>query len=129
MNDFKDGFNNLNNTPDETGNYDPRDTEDNKFMGILAYLSWLVLIPIFAAKESRFARFHANQGLVLAIFELIIWIGISILCHIPLLGWLFRIIRALISLAFLVMSVIGIVNVMNGKAKELPFTGRFRILK
>ena len=46
------------------------DVQENKVMGILAYLSFLVLIPLFAAKESPFARFHTNQGLVLAIGEI-----------------------------------------------------------
>jgi len=40
-------------------------------MAILAYLTWLVLIPLFAAKESKFARFHCNQGIVLAVAEII----------------------------------------------------------
>ena len=33
-------------------------------MAILAYFGILVLIPILAAKDSKFARFHANQGLL-----------------------------------------------------------------
>ena len=36
-------------------------------MAVLAYFGILVLIPILAAKESKFARFHANQGLILLI--------------------------------------------------------------
>lgn len=52
--------------------YAPADTDaqQNKAMGILAYLSWLVLVPLLAAKNSPFARFHANQGLALAIVEI-----------------------------------------------------------
>ena len=41
------------------------DAEQNKVFGILAYLGILCLIPLLAAKDSRFARYHANQGLVL----------------------------------------------------------------
>ena len=39
----------------------------NKVMAILSYFGILVLIPIFAAKDDAFARYHANQGLVLLI--------------------------------------------------------------
>ena len=46
------------------------DAQQNKVMGILAYLSWLVIVPLLAAKESPFARYHTNQGLVLAIVEI-----------------------------------------------------------
>ena len=46
------------NTADTTLQFDPSDVEKNKVMGVLAYLGILVLIPILAAKESPFARFH-----------------------------------------------------------------------
>ena len=36
----------INNTPDTTAEYDPKDIADNKVMAVLAYLSWLVLIPL-----------------------------------------------------------------------------------
>ena len=40
---------------------DAEDAEKNKVMGILAYLGILVLVPILAAKDSPFAKYHANQ--------------------------------------------------------------------
>lgn len=55
------------------------DAQQNKVMGILAYLSWLVIVPWIAAKESPFARYHTNQGLVLAIVEIAWWILSAIL--------------------------------------------------
>ena len=97
-------------------------------MAILAYLSWLVLIPLFAAKESRFARFHCNQGLVLAIAEIIAWVLFGILKKIPLIGWIFAALSWVLSLICLVMAVIGILNAVGGKAKDLPVIGSFRIL-
>ena len=129
MADLNQKFNDLNNTPDTTSQFDPNDIEQNKVMGILAYISWLVLIPIFAAKESKFARFHANQGIVLAIAELIAAVVLSILSDIPLIGWIFSIVSSLLGLVCFVMAVIGILNAANGKAKELPIVGSFRILK
>jgi len=35
----------------------------------------------------------------------------------------------LVNLVFLVMLVLGIVNAANGRAKELPVIGKFKILK
>lgn len=55
---FEEKFQNLNNTSDMTSQFDPRDIQNNKVMAILAYFGILVLIPIFAAKESKFARFR-----------------------------------------------------------------------
>ena len=121
------------NTADTTAQYDPADVEKNKAMGVLAYLSWLVLIPIFAAKDSRFARFHANQGLVLfiasAIFGVARWILSEILLAISWRLYFVTIIISLFGLVFLALAIIGIVNAATGKAKELPVIGQIRILK
>ena len=111
---------NLNNTADITEQFDKDDIEKNKVMGLLAYI--LFFIPLLAAKDSPFARYHANQGLVLFICGLIsslVWI-------IPILGW---IIAPILSIVITVLAVIGIINALNGKAKELPIIGKFKILK
>ena len=95
-------------------------------MGILAYCGPLVLVPILAAKESPFAKFHSNQGLVLMILHIIIIIACTVLAVIPIIGWIIGLILPLVSF---VLSVLGIINVINGRAKELPLVGKFRILK
>ena len=123
----------LNETADTTADFDKADIEQNKVMGVLAYLSWLVLIPIFAAKGSKFARFHANQGLVLAITEIAWWIVQGILSSVLYsiswrLGFISTIL-GLVNIVFLVLLVIGIMNAANGRAKELPVIGKFKILK
>lgn len=121
------------NTADTTSQFDPADVEKNKVMGVLAYLSLLVLVPIFAAKESRFARFHANQGLVLfiasAIFGVARWILSEILLAISWRLYFVTVIISLLGLVFLALAIIGIVNAATGKAKELPVIGQIRILK
>lgn len=121
------------NTADTTAQYDPADVEKNKAMGVLAYLSWLVLIPIFAAKDSKFARFHANQGLVLliasAIFGVVKWVLSEILLAISWSLYFVTVIISLLGLVFLALAIIGIVNAATGKAKELPVIGQIRILK
>lgn len=105
---------------------DPKDAQDNKIMGILAYLGILVLIPIFAAKESPFARFHANQGLLLLIANVAFSIIYYILMFISLtVGMIFGI----LSIGILVLIIIGIINAAKGEMKELPIIGKYRILK
>ena len=114
---------------DRTSEFEEKDIKDNMIMGIFAYLSILVLIPLFAAKNSKYARFHANQGIVLCIVSILFSIVISILTRIPFIGWLFAVIGSIIGLVWLVYAVLGIVDVVNGKARELPFIGGIRILK
>ena len=129
MADLNQKINEFNNTKDSTSEFDPNDIQQNKVMAILAYLSWLVLIPLFAAKESKFARYHCNQGIMLAIAEIIVWVIFGILSIIPYVGWIFIVLNSFISLVCLVFAVTGIINAANGKAKELPFIGKFNILK
>lgn len=118
------------NTPEEA--VDPQDAEGNKVMAVLAYLGILVLIPILAAPKSPFARFHSNQGLVLMISEFVLGIIIGIAGTVFTLiglGLISSLMSAALSIGSLVLMVIGIMNAVNGKAKELPVIGKFRILK
>lgn len=124
----------LNDTKDTTAEFDKEDIDNNKGMSILAYLSWLVLIPIFAAKKSRYAQFHANQGLILAIIDTAYWIINGVITGIlmivsPIASAIVCAITGLFGLVFLVLVILGIVNAASGKAKELPVIGKYRILK
>ena len=111
------------------------DAQQNKVMGILAYLSWLVIVPWIAAKESPFARYHTNQGLVLAIVEIAWWILSAILTAIApadySLGFLavIGVISWILGIVFLVFSILGIVNAAKGEMKPLPIIGGIKILK
>ena len=120
----------LTDTADTTNEHDPQDIEKNKLMGILAYLGILVLIPLFAAKESKFARFHTNQGLILCICGIILYLICRILLAISWkLAALVGIFLWIIEVALLILAIIGIINVVKGRAKELPLVGKYRILK
>ena len=107
---------------------DQKDAQDNKIMAILAYLGILFLVPYLAAKESPFARFHANQGCVLFIVEIATWALISILAFVPGFRWL-SLLLSLLYFVFFAFAIIGIINVTKGEMKELPVIGKYRILK
>ena len=99
---------------------DPEDAKANKLMAILAYLGILVLIPLFAAKESKFARFHTNQGLILLIISVVIYF-IGRISALSTLAWL-------LNAAVFILAVIGIINAVKGETKELPLVGKYRII-
>ncbi len=119
----------INTTPDYTASFDQNDIQQNRVMGVLSYLGILVLIPLFAARESPFARFHCNQGIVLALAEVILSFAVRIFGRLPLVGWIIRLVGGLGGLALFVFAIMGIINAINGKAKELPLVGGFQILK
>lgn len=109
-----------------------KDAADNKVMAILAYI--LVLIPIFAAKDSKFARYHSNQGLILLLAAIAYGVAFSVLSTLlVLISWRLALavtgILGLLGWVFLAFSIIGIMHACKGEMKPLPLIGGFRILK
>ncbi|MCL2695691.1 MAG: zinc-ribbon domain-containing protein [Clostridiales bacterium] len=86
------------------------DISRNKGYAVCAYLGLLFLVPLLAAKDSPFARFHTNQG---------IWLFFGwIICGIvPIFGWL-------CSVVMLVFTILGIVNAAQGEFKSLPLVDK-----
>ncbi len=113
---------------DYTESFEPRDIQEHKGMGVLAYLGILFIVPYFTAQKSRFSQFHAKQGMTLFLFEVVINLIMatlrSLLSWIRPIGFLLVFLHALLGLAILALIVIGISNVLQGKAKELPFLGK-----
>ena len=116
--------------------FNSEDVSKNKVYGILAYFGILFIVPLFAAKDSQYAKFHANQGLVLFIAEIALNIIGSILivvCGIATLGLLtniiVKVVRAVISLVSLVYLVLGIVNACSGEPKKLPVIGEITLIR
>jgi uncharacterized membrane protein len=105
---------------------DAKDVADNKVFAILAFFGILFLIPLFAAKESPFARFHANQGLILFLVEIALYVVYFILLSISTaLGLIF----SLLFLVVTVLAILGIINAAKGELKELPLIGKFTLIK
>ena len=118
--------------PGAPGQADIKDAQDNKAMAVLAYI--IFLIPLFAAKESKFARYHTNQGLVLFLGSLALSIIYGILSTVLIaISWrLGLIVSSLMWLFFLIptiLAIIGIKNTVNGRMKPLPIIGGITILK
>ena len=121
----------IQNTDDYSNYFHPADIQQNKGISILSYIGILLLIPLFAKKDSPYTRFHVNQGIALFLTQFIFNGVIGVLRSVfrgtvlsPIVS-----ILGLVSLAFVVLMIIGIVNAAGGRAKELPLIGKLRILK
>lgn len=109
---------------------DVQDVENNKAYSILSYLGFFVLIPILLDRKSPYVKFHANQGLILLVAELIAAVISTVLWFIPVAGLVLSLVIGLpLYLATVVLMVIGIINAYGGKAKKLPIIGEFELLK
>ena len=130
--DFAAQVQRINQTTDSTASFDQADIQANKGMAVLAYFGILVLIPIFAAPRSRFARYHANQGLVLFLAEIALSVISGIFSVLSRLSALFLFSSSLVmaagSVFLLVLAIMGIVNAVKGRAKELPVIGSLHLL-
>jgi uncharacterized membrane protein len=113
---------NMNNTVGgATETFDQADIEKNKTIAGLSYI--IFFLPLLACPDSKYGRYHANQALILFILSVA---GSIILSIIPIIGWL---LLPLFSIGILVFAILGIVNGIGGKAKELPIIGKFKLLK
>lgn len=101
--------------------------EGHKLMATLAYFGILVLVPLLGDRQSTYSRFHANQGLVLLVAEVLVWGGISVAAigGAALLGTIF----SFAQMGLVGLSVVGIIHAATGQRKEVPVLGKFRILK
>ena len=82
----------------------------------LSYVFFLWILAFLFKKENRFARFHAKQGMLIFICEVIV----LFLVHIPILGFLVYIIGIII---FPLLSLYGIYLSLTGKGTYLPVIG------
>ena len=108
---------------------DAEDAEANKVMGILAYIGILCLVPLISAKESPFAKYHANQGLVLFLTEVAFWIVLTLLSLFPYVGFIFSWLFLPLYLGILALVVYGIINAAAGKCVPLPVIGGIKLIK
>ncbi len=114
-------FNDFMNTQDDSMMYDTQDVQSNKVWAALSYVGILFILPLLVnGGQSRYAKYHANQGFILFLLNIVIGIVNAILGNIPVLG---GIVSVLLSLASLALMILGIINAVNGKAKQLPLIG------
>jgi uncharacterized membrane protein len=94
--------------------------------GMLAYITIIpaiLFLVIEPYNKSRFVRFHAFQCLFFAVAWTVLWIGLNIIVHIPILGWLTILIWPLVGLAGLIIWIILLLKANQGQMWKLPVIG------
>jgi len=80
------------------------DVEKNKTNAALSYLWILCFLPL-NKKRSKFAQFHAKQGLILFL--------LSFATIVPMFGML-------LGVVIIIISVMGIIKALNGEWWKIP---------
>jgi uncharacterized membrane protein len=94
--------------------------------GMLAYITIvpaIVFLVIEPYNKNRFVRFHSFQCLFFAVAWIVVSIGLSIISHIPILGWLTILIWPLVGLGALIVWIILLLKANGGQMYKLPFIG------
>ncbi len=94
--------------------------ENEKVCAALSYLFIGIIWYFFDEnmKKSEYAKFHAKQGIVLLVVDIIF----GFISMMPIIGWL---LAPLLYIAILILLIVGIVNAIGGKEKNLPVIGKF----
>jgi len=90
-----------------------REISEGRFFALISYIAFLCIIALLLKKENKFALYHAKQGLVLFVCEVIT----LILSVIPLLGCLLKVPGVIV---FGFFSLWGIYGALRDKYVRLP---------
>ncbi|MBI4707769.1 MAG: hypothetical protein HY761_07590 [Candidatus Omnitrophica bacterium] len=91
--------------------------QEGKFFAVISYISFLCVVSLILKKDNKFVLYHAKQGLVLFVIEVVSFI----LSVIPLLQVL---IKTLGFSVFVLVSLWGIFNAIKGNCIKIPFVSR-----
>lgn len=112
---------------------DAEDAQSHKLVTALSYVTFLFVVPLLAAPKSKFARFHANQGICLFGFQLALGLITPIFLKtfsvLPFMASLAGFVVSVLNIVPLLFMVLGILHVLQGRAVRLPLIGGFDILK
>ena len=95
--------------------------------GLLCYvLGWITgLIFFLLEKEDKLVRFHAMQSIVTFGAFTAVFIVLSILEWLPLVGVLFLVLESLIGILAFVLWIVLMIKAYQGERYKLPWAGDF----
>jgi uncharacterized membrane protein len=94
--------------------------------GMLAYVTIIpaiVFLVVEPYSRRRFVRFHAWQSIFFNVAWWILWIGLHIVAHVPLLGFFTIFIWPLIGLGGFIVWIILLIKANQGQMYKLPVIG------
>ena len=99
---------------------------NEKMAAILAYIAFF--LPMLMAKDSKFAMYHANQGLLWLIAVVALSTVDAILYSTFVLAPVAMLLGTIGGIFLFVLFVMGIINANNGEMKPLPVIGNMATL-
>ncbi len=97
------------------------EVKSGKFWAVISYLGFLFIFPLLIKRDNKFVLFHATQGMILFIAEVINWALLWVL------GWIIVLKLVFYLLAFFLLFCLikGVQNAVIGEYRRLPLIGDF----
>lgn len=128
------------NTEDYTENYSLEEIESGKTLSIVSYL--IPIVAFILSKKNSYVHYHTTNGMNILFTYLIFLIIKRTLSYIfgtpcdlisgikcMILPLSLRILFALINMLFSFIVLLGLLNVCNNKAKDLPLISKIKFFK
>ena len=114
-------------TPDEA-EVTAEEIAAGRILSAVAYLPGLCFIGLFGASHNRYVSFHARQGLLLFLVEVVAWVALAIydgsLGEIPLIGFLVgAVARFALGFILLAATIYGVIKGAGGEMARIPYLG------
>ncbi|MBW2963783.1 hypothetical protein KY306_03340 [Candidatus Woesearchaeota archaeon] len=101
-----------------------KDVEQGKVCALIIWIIWIVGLIWFLVDEKQrhnpFTKFWFKQSLILIIFGFVI----GIISIIPLLGWIIYFAGVIF---MLIIWIIGLVKIIQGKTEPIPLIGKLAV--
>lgn len=119
------------NTKDYSSSFLEEEKSKGKVACLIGYFFVLFFIPLLH-KNNKYCKYHANQSLVLLVFSLsggVLLKFLSLIFDTLSLNIISLILKVLFSIILIIYLSLGIMNVFQDKAQDLPIIGKCRLIK
>jgi uncharacterized membrane protein len=115
----------------ESGEELQRPSDRSRWIAALSYLTFLCFFSLWKGKDDEYIHYHARQGFLLLLVEVIAVILLVILewtlGRLQFIGLIIIILLQLaVGIGAVILSVLGFVKALFGEYWHLPFLGEYR---
>lgn len=97
--------------------------KDGTQIAWLSYLGLLIIVPILISPDKEYVKFHIRQGLAILLLEAG-WVFLAIVLNfLPIIKYVVGVLNFFVWIGFLILSIMGILNAVQGKMQKLPVVG------
>ena len=134
-----DAVENFINTTDHTSEHDKLDIMGYKNYAMFCYVPFVVILYLITGKykKNKYMLFHSNQGLDITILWIVVILATNFMATNFRVQGLFTsrvptivsFINYVLYCTAFIYSGFGFINTLNGLSRELPWIGKFKLLK